>query len=156
MIYPYFFVQVQLTHTFLLQKQFTHTLLSQKRFTRFFGANTIYALRPESFCALKVAILKVQTFWASGWWSWGWWRWIWYHLFFCQSQVQVEVPRSRTGRVGEWKKQPSFYGRGWNSSEISSSLSSSQSSSSSSPSCLVGTARAFSSKAHWGRWRGTG
>ena len=31
---------------------------------------------------------------------------------FCQSQVQVEVPRSRTGRVGEWKEQPSFYGRG--------------------------------------------
>ena len=25
----------------------------------------IYALRPESFCALKVAIGKVQTFWAS-------------------------------------------------------------------------------------------
>ena len=80
---------------------------------------------------------------------------------FCESQVQVEVPRSRTGRVGEWKEQPSFYGRGWDSSRISSSLSSSQSSSSSSsssssPSCLVGTAGAFSSKAHWGRWRGTG
>ena len=53
---------------------------------------------------------------------------------FCQSQVQVEVPRSRTGRVGEWKEQPSFYGRGWDSSRISSSLSSSQSSSSSSSS----------------------
>ena len=31
----------------------------------FFVAKTIYALRPESFCALKVAIRKVQTFWAS-------------------------------------------------------------------------------------------
>ena len=85
MIYPHFFVQVQLTHTFLLQKwfehtfllqkQFTHTLLSRKRFTGFFVAKTIYALRPESFCALKVAIRKVQTFWASGLdksaWSWG-------------------------------------------------------------------------------------
>ena len=26
---------------------------------------TIYALCPESFCALKVAIRKIQTFWAS-------------------------------------------------------------------------------------------
>ena len=32
----------------------------------FFVAKTIYALHPESFCALKVAIRKVQTFWASG------------------------------------------------------------------------------------------
>ena len=75
MIYAHFFVQIQLTHTFLLQKlfehifllqkQFTHTLWLRKRFTRFFVAKTIYALRLESFCVLKVAIRKVQTFWAS-------------------------------------------------------------------------------------------
>ena len=68
-------LQKQFTHTFLSQKLFTHFFLSQKRiyapfltqkrFTRFFVAKTIYALRPESFCALKVAIRKVQTFWAS-------------------------------------------------------------------------------------------
>ena len=62
------------THTFLSQKIFMHFLvtkrfcahffLSPTRFTVFF-AKTIYALRPESFCALKVAIRKVQTFWAS-------------------------------------------------------------------------------------------
>ena len=52
--------------TFLSQKEFAHTFfLSRTRFTRFF-AKTIYASRPESFCALKVAIRKVQTFWASG------------------------------------------------------------------------------------------
>ena len=42
--------------------------MSQKRVTHFFDAlsqKTIYALRPESFCALNVAIRKVQTFWAS-------------------------------------------------------------------------------------------
>ena len=42
--------------------------MSRKRFTHFFDAfvaKTIYALRPESFCALTVAIWKVQTFWAS-------------------------------------------------------------------------------------------
>ena len=44
------------THTFLSQKEFAHT---------FFVAKTIYALRPESFSALKVAIRKVQTFGAS-------------------------------------------------------------------------------------------
>ena len=49
-----------------MQKRFTHIFLSQKEFTHtFFVAKTIYALRPESFCALKVAIWKVQTFWAS-------------------------------------------------------------------------------------------
>ena len=31
----------------------------------FFVAKTIYTLRRENFCALKVAIRKVQTFWAS-------------------------------------------------------------------------------------------
>ena len=70
MIYAHFFVQIQLTHTCLLQKQFTHTFLSHKRFTRFFVAKKIFALHLESFCALKVAIGKVQTFWASEW-QWG-------------------------------------------------------------------------------------
>ena len=39
--------------------------MSQKRFTHFFDsfvAKTIYALRPESFCALKSATRKVLTF----------------------------------------------------------------------------------------------
>ena len=53
-------------HLFLSQKEFTHVFLSRKRFTRFFFvAKMIYALRPESFCALEVAIRKVETFWAS-------------------------------------------------------------------------------------------
>ena len=86
MIYTLFCQQIQLPQAFcckndlstlvLLQKQSIHTFfvtktiytpfLSQKEFTHtFFVAKTIYALRPESFCALKVAIRKVQTFWAS-------------------------------------------------------------------------------------------
>ena len=39
--------------------------MSRKRFTHFFDsfvAKTIYALRPESFCALKSATRKVLTF----------------------------------------------------------------------------------------------
>ena len=32
----------------------------------FFVAKTIDALRPESFRALKFAIRKIETFWASG------------------------------------------------------------------------------------------
>ena len=40
-------------------------LLSQKRFTVSLVANTIYALHPETFGALKSANLKVLTFWAS-------------------------------------------------------------------------------------------
>ena len=42
--------------------------MSRKRFTHFFDAfvaKTIYALRPESFCALKSADWKVLTFFAS-------------------------------------------------------------------------------------------
>ena len=38
----------------------------KKQLIHFFCRETIYALRPESFCPLKVAIRKVQTFWASG------------------------------------------------------------------------------------------
>ena len=39
-------------------KRFTH-------FWRFFVAKTIYALRPESFCAWNSANRKVWTFWVS-------------------------------------------------------------------------------------------
>ena len=53
----HFFVTKTIYELFLLRKQLTHT---------FFVAKMICALRPESFCALKVAIRKVQTFWASG------------------------------------------------------------------------------------------
>ena len=65
-IYTHFFLSQKLFMHFLSQKEFAHTFLSQKQFTRFFVAKMIYALRLESFCALKVAIWKVQTFWASG------------------------------------------------------------------------------------------
>ena len=62
------------THTFLSQKIFMHFLVTKRVCAHFFFANTVYvffaktinALHPESFCALKVAIWKVQTFWASG------------------------------------------------------------------------------------------
>ena len=83
-----FLLQIQSTHTFcckndlstlvLLQKQFTHTFFVAKTiYAFFFVAKMIYALRPESFCALEVAIRKVQTFWASGWQWWSWLRWLW-------------------------------------------------------------------------------
>ena len=75
--YVLFLSRKLLTHTFLLQIQSTHTfcckndlstlVLLQKQFTHtFFVAKTIYLLRLESFWALKVAIRKVQIFWASG------------------------------------------------------------------------------------------
>ena len=84
-----FFVAKQFTHTFLSRKRLIHTLfcrendprtfvvaktilvtifLSQKRFVKRFCKRVfvaIYAVRPENFCALKFAIRKVQTFWAS-------------------------------------------------------------------------------------------
>ena len=65
-IYTHFFVAKTIYTLFFVTKKNLRTFfLSRKRFTRFFVAKTIYALRPESFCALKVAIRKVQTFWAS-------------------------------------------------------------------------------------------
>ena len=45
---------------------YAHFFCGKNDLRAFFVAKTIYALRPESFCALKVAIWKVQTFWASG------------------------------------------------------------------------------------------
>ena len=54
-------------HTFFSQKQFTHTFFVRKTiYAYFFVAKMIYALSSENFCALKFAIWKVQTFWASG------------------------------------------------------------------------------------------
>ena len=89
-----FLSQIQLVQAFccknylstlvLLQKRFIHTFVTKTIYAlfchkknlcilfcrendlhAFFVTKTIYALRPESFCALKVAIRKVQTFWAS-------------------------------------------------------------------------------------------
>ena len=69
-----FAISVPDLHTLFCRKKYLCTFWSQKEFAHtFFFANTvyvffaktIYALRPESFCALKVAIRKVQTFWAS-------------------------------------------------------------------------------------------
>ena len=44
---------------------YAHFFVAKTFYALFFVAKTIYALPPESFCALKVAIRKVQTFWAS-------------------------------------------------------------------------------------------
>ena len=65
-IYTHFFVAKTIYALFCHKKNLCTLFLSRTRFTRFFFAKMIYALRPESFCALKVAIRKVQTFWASG------------------------------------------------------------------------------------------
>ena len=67
MIYTHFLCYKNYLCTFFVTKRIcAHFFLLQKRFRCFFVAKTIYAHRPESFCALKVAIRKVQTFWASG------------------------------------------------------------------------------------------
>ena len=58
------FVAKTIYALFCHKKNLCKLFLSQTQFTRFF-AKMIYALRPESFCALKVAIRKVQTLWAS-------------------------------------------------------------------------------------------
>ena len=80
-----FLLQIQLTQAFCCKNDLSTLFLSQKLFMHFFVtkriyayflcrennlhaffvAKKIYALRPESFCALKGAIRKVQTFWAS-------------------------------------------------------------------------------------------
>ena len=52
--------------TFLSQKHSRTLFVEKNKLWPFFVAKTIYALRLESFCALKVAIRKVHTFWASG------------------------------------------------------------------------------------------
>ena len=53
MIWAYFFVAKIYLCPFLSQKEIAHTFCREN------------ALHPESFCALKVAIRKVQTFCAS-------------------------------------------------------------------------------------------
>ena len=56
-----FFVAKTIYALFLSQNKFAHLFLSRKQFTRFFVAKTIYALCPESFSALKIAIRKPPT-----------------------------------------------------------------------------------------------
>ena len=53
-------------HTFLSWKQFNALFCHEIYLRVFFGAKKVFVLRLESFCALKFAIRKVQTFWASG------------------------------------------------------------------------------------------
>ena len=45
--------------------QFYVLICSETIYAPYWSRKTIYALRPESFCALNFAIRKVQTFWAS-------------------------------------------------------------------------------------------
>ena len=55
------------THnTHFLVARMIYALFCRENDLRTFFAKTIYALCTESFCALKFAIRKVQTFWASG------------------------------------------------------------------------------------------
>ena len=64
-----FAISVSDLRTLFCRKNYLCPFLSQKEFVHtFFVAKMIYAPCPESFCALKVAIRKVQTFWASGPW----------------------------------------------------------------------------------------
>ena len=68
---------------FFVTKEFAHTFFCRENDLRvFFVAKTIYALRPDSFCTLKVAIRKVQTFWASAL-TWPW-------LYFSEKWIQSE------------------------------------------------------------------
>ena len=65
-IYTHFFVTKTIYALFCHKKNLrTLFFCRENDFRAVFVAKTIYALRPESFCALKVAIRKVQTFWAS-------------------------------------------------------------------------------------------
>ena len=65
-INPHFFVAKMIRAHLFCCKNNLYTLFCRENDLRaFFVAKTISALCPESFCALKVAIRKVQTFWAS-------------------------------------------------------------------------------------------
>ena len=67
MIYTHFFLlQRLLMHLFCHKNNLSMFFCLENDLRVFFVAKTIYALRPESYCALEVAIWKVQTFWASG------------------------------------------------------------------------------------------
>ena len=65
-IYTHFFLSQKLfMHFFVTKRIYAYFLCRENNLHAFFVAKKIYALRPESFCALKVATRKVQTFWAS-------------------------------------------------------------------------------------------
>ena len=68
---------------------------------RTFGTNvakTIYALCPESFCALNFAIRKVQTFWASGWLGLGQFQYM-FVLFLQANSVMTEYSTSIAQKI---------------------------------------------------------
>ena len=52
-------------HFFVTKRIYAYFFCRENNLRVFFVAKTIYILHLESFCALKVAIRKVQTFWAS-------------------------------------------------------------------------------------------
>ena len=64
MIWAHFFCHKNYLCTFFVAKKFAHTFFVAKTICAFFLLQERF--RPESFCALKVAIRKDQTFWASG------------------------------------------------------------------------------------------
>ena len=64
-LHTLFLSQKLFMHFFVTKRIYAYFLCRENNLHAFFVAKTIYALRPESFCALKVAIRKVQTFWAS-------------------------------------------------------------------------------------------
>ena len=61
-IYTHFFVTKTIYALFCHKKNLRILFCHENDLRAFFVAKTIYALRPESFCALKVAIRKVKTF----------------------------------------------------------------------------------------------
>ena len=65
-LHTLFFVAKTINAPFFVTKRiYAHFFIAKTIYAFFFVAKMIYALRPESFCALEVAIRKVQTFWAS-------------------------------------------------------------------------------------------
>ena len=66
-LHTLFFVAKTINAPFFVTKRiYARFFIAKTIYAFFFVAKMIYALRPESFCALEVAIRKVQTFWASG------------------------------------------------------------------------------------------
>ena len=75
-------------HFVVTKRICAHFFVAKTIYAFFLVAKTLYALCPESFCALKVAIRKVQTFWASGshiytWEAWELLTWLFDSLPFC-------------------------------------------------------------------------
>ena len=65
-LHTLFFVAKTINAPFFVTKRiYARFFIAKTIYAFFFVAKMIYALRPESFCALEVAIRKVQTFWAS-------------------------------------------------------------------------------------------